>query len=507
MKLMKLTYNEILKQVKKKGFIISLCILILFSIGLPVLYKLFAYSNTTYPIFNDSSKEYYENQIIKNPSTNDDKLFNELLNEKLSIIDCAINKKEQSTSFKNTLYDEYTSVKLSIIVLDKLINNEKINTKNIDEWFMLNTTDYINYTKEELIKQKQVLEKQALELKNTIDKNDYTWYLKRQIQMMSNDSENDKKIINLLKELINLNITDENDFRAKEANKIIDYYNQKEHVLTEQEYNKQNNKKLSYETYVKITKEKNKEIDNNILKSYYAIRNNYEYSNNAKTTLNEIIDNNITVISIIIVVIAGGIVANEFQKGTIRLLVIRPSKRWKLLLSKFLAVISLTIIFGLITYIMSFITCSISFGFRELLTNDLSVIGTQVVKTSYIASSISSLFIQLIPIIFIALGAFFLSTITNSTALSVGLSIFVLMGSSLAMMILLMLKFPFLDLTFLPYLSFNQFVPINKITLLDNYMMYQIYYTLPKALLVLGIWGIILYTISNVVFTKKDIKN
>lgn len=507
MKLMKLTYNEILKQVKKKGFIISLCILILFSIGLPVLYKLFAYSNTTYPIFDDSSKNYYENQIIKNPSTNDDKLFNELLNEKISIIDYAISKKEQSTSFKNTLYDEYTSVKLSIIVLDKLINNEKINTKNIDEWFMLNTTDYINYPKQELIKQKQVLEKQALELKNTIDKNDYTWYLKRQIQMMSNDSENDKKIINLLKELINLNITDENDFRAKEANKIIDYYNQKEQIITEQEYNKQNNNKLSYETYVKITKEKNKEIDNNILKSYYAIRNNYEYSNNAKTTLNEIITNNITIISIVIVVIAGGIVANEFQKGTIRLLVIRPSKRWKILLSKFLAVISLTIIFGVITYIMSFITCSISFGFKELLANDLSVIGTQVVKTSYITSSISSLFIQLIPIIFIALGAFFLSTITNSTALSVGLSIFVLMGSSLAMMVLLMLKFPFVDLTFLPYLNFNQFVPLNKITLLDNYMMYQIYYTLPKALLVLGIWGIILYTISNVVFTKKDIKN
>ena len=29
MKLIKLTYNEILKQIKKKGFIISICILIL----------------------------------------------------------------------------------------------------------------------------------------------------------------------------------------------------------------------------------------------------------------------------------------------------------------------------------------------------------------------------------------------------------------------------------------------------------------------------------------------
>lgn len=506
MKLIKLTYNEILKQVKKKGFIISLCILILFSVGLPVLYKLFAYNDTTYPLYDNTDKTYYKEQIVKKPSTTEDKLFNELINEKVSIIESAINKKEQSTSFKNMLYEEYINTKLNIIVLDKLINNKKINTKNIDEWFMLNTTNYTNYTKEELIKEQEKLKKEETKLKNTIDKNDYTWYLNKQIQMMPNDSENDKKIINLLKELVNLNITDENDFRAKEANKIIEYYNQKEYILKEQEYNKQNNN-LSYDTYVKITKEKNKEIDNNILKSYYAIRNNYEYSNNAKTTLNTIITNNITVISIIIVVISGGIVANEFQKGTIRLLVIRPSKRWKILLSKFLATISLTIIFAVITYIMSFITCGISFGFKELFTNNLSVIGTQVVKTSYIASTISALFIQLIPVIFIALGAFFLSTITNSTALSVGLSIFVLMGSSLAMMVLLMLKFPFIDLTFLPYLDFNQFIPINKITLLNNYTMYQIYYTLPKALLVLGIWSIILYTISNIIFIKKDIKN
>lgn len=506
MKLIKLTYNEILKQIKKKGFIISICILILFSVGFPFLYKTFAYNDVNYPLYDEIDKDYYKNQIIKNPSTSEEKLFNELLNEKVSIMDSAINKKEQSTSFKDMLYSEYTNTSLNIIVLDKLINDQQINTTNVDEWFLLTTANYNSYTKDELIKEKKNLEKDKTELKNIIDKNDYTWYLKKQIQIMPSDSDNDKKIISLLKELISLNITDENDFRAQEASKIIEYYNQKEDIIKEQEYNKQNNN-ISYDNYVKITKEKNREIDNNILKSYYAIRNNYKYSNNAKTTLNEIITNNVTLISIIIVVLAGGIVANEFQKGTIRLLVIRPSKRWKILLSKFLAVLSLIIMFGLITYILSFITCGITFGFKELFISDLSVIGTQVIETSYITNTILSLFIQLIPIIFIALVAFFLSTITNSTALSVGLSIFVLMGSNLAIMILLILKLPFVDLTFLPYLNFNQFVPINKMDLLSNYTIYQIYYTLAKALLVLGIWSIILYTISNIVFTKKDIKN
>ena len=101
MKLIKLTYNEILKQVKKKGFIISLCILILFSVGLPVLYRLFAYGDITYPLYDKIDKEYYTEQIVKKPSTSEDKLFNELINEKVSIMDSAINKKEQSTNFKN----------------------------------------------------------------------------------------------------------------------------------------------------------------------------------------------------------------------------------------------------------------------------------------------------------------------------------------------------------------------------------------------------------------------
>ena len=201
MKLIKLTYNEILKQVKKKGFIISLCILILFSVGLPVLYRLFAYGDITYPLYDKIDKEYYTEQIVKKPSTSEDKLFNELINEKVSIMDSAINKKEQSTNFKNMLYEEYINTKLTIIVIDKLINNEKVNTKNIDEWFILNTTDYTNYTKEELIKEKETLKEEEIKLKSTIDNSDYTWYLNRQIQMMSNDSENDKKRIESIKRI------------------------------------------------------------------------------------------------------------------------------------------------------------------------------------------------------------------------------------------------------------------------------------------------------------------
>ncbi|WP_145453457.1 ABC transporter permease subunit, partial [Staphylococcus epidermidis] len=39
-----------------------------------------------------------------------------------------------------------------------------------------------------------------------------------------------------------------------------------------------------------------------------------------------------------VLIIAAGIVANEFSWGTIKVLLVKPYKRWKILLSKYIAV-------------------------------------------------------------------------------------------------------------------------------------------------------------------------
>ena len=113
--------------------------------------------------------------------------------------------------------------------------------------------------------------------------------------------------------------------------------------------------------------------------------------------------------------------------------------------------------------------------------------------------------ILLIPILFSGLIAFFLSTITKNTALSVGLSIFLQFGYGLITMILVLINFPFINLTFLPYLDYSQFNDYS--TLSNNLYMYETYYTFGLANLVLIIWSIILYIISNIIFTKRDIRN
>ena len=505
MKILKLTYNEILKQVKKLSFKVCLIIVLLFAISMPILYKVFVYDDS-FPLYYEGDIQYYQDQIISDADTEQDKLFNKLLDIKINIINRALENDEDYTDFNSMLYNEYISSKTMSTILDSMIKDEDINYNEIDGWFEIDSNQYLDYSVQQLQDAKNEIEEYTKDLEGIIDTKDYSWYLQVQRSYYEDYSnENDKMMYDLYDKLIELNIKDENDFRVIEAQNIIDYYNQKEILISEKDY-VSGDSNLSYDEYVKLTNMKNDEMDKNIEKSFYAIENNINYNGNGlKTTFNDTIQSNITILSIVIVIIAGGIVANEFQKGTIRLLVIRPNKRWKILLSKFLAVVAIVLGLAFITYFATFITSGISFGFNNYFVSDLNVVNGAVIQESYIFNSICNTLLQLIPVIFVGLGAFFLSTVINNTAFSVGFSIFILMGSQLAIMVLSLLGFPFIDLTFLPYLDFAQF--INKLDLVSNCQMFGIYYTLGKGIIVLISWSIIIYLISTFVFNKKDIRN
>ena len=128
-----------------------------------------------------------------------------------------------------------------------------------------------------------------------------------------------------------------------------------------------------------------------------------------------------------------------------------------------------------------------------------------VKEVNFILHSVGKMFILLIPVIFSGLLAFGLSAVTRNTALSVGLSIFLFVGYGIIGAILTLIKFPFINYTFIPYLDYSQF--ISPITFVDNCFNYNTYYTFALANVVLLIWGILIYFVSNLVFIRRDIKN
>lgn len=509
MKLLKLTYSEILKQTKKLSFKVCLIILLAFAIGIPVLFKALSQNEYSNQVYSKEDLSYYEDLLIKNPKTDEEQLENKLNEVMIDTIKMSFvkEKDKEATDFKISLYEEYKSDKMTAVVLEYMIEGKTIDYARVDEEFNLNSEGYKEIEPTELLKIKDELLLNAEETIKIIDKNDYTYYLNEQLESLKNSEPNEENanLIKVYEKLIQLNITDDSDFRISEAKNIIENYNQKETPMTKQEYKDQKSK-ISYDDYLKLIDMKNETLDNSVKKSWYAIEHNINYNKEGtKSAFNDSIQNNTVFLSIIIVIIAGGIVANEFQKGTIRLLVIRPNKRWKILLSKFLAIISIIIVLALTTYIASFVINGLLFGFEDYFISDLAVKGGSVVEVSYILNSFVKLGILLIPIIFVGLIAFSLSTISKNTALSVGISIFLLVGYSLIIMMMVLIGISFIDLTFLPYLEYVQFT--DPLSLVNSCYSYDIYYTFKQANIVLLIWAILIYVLTNYIFIKRDIKN
>ena len=507
MKIINLIYNEVLKQTKKLSFKISMLILVLFAIGVPFLYKTVIFNDNMFPLYFESDIQYYENDLIASPKNSEEELNNELVNIRIDVVKQAIDNDEKSSNFKLEVYEDYITNKRLVKVTEYLLEGKDFDYKKLDDSFELNGSYLLELKEDELKEEQKNLNNKINDLEKVIKNNDYSWYLDSQIKSLK-ENENltslDKKTIEVYEKLKEANVTDEDDFRVDEANSIIENYTLKEEAIPKAEYDKMDSK-IVYSDYVKMIDLKNKALDDEITKSSKAIEDNIDYNNNAKEAFADSVNTNNTILSIIIVVIAGGIVANEFQKGTIRLLVIRPNKRWKVLLSKFLAVVFMAIALSLITYVLSFIANGIMFGFNNLFSPDLKVIGNKITEASYLLTSLKDMFILLIPVIFIGLIAFSLSTIINNTAFSVGLSIFILMGYSMAIMVLQMLECPFIDLTFLPYLSYNQF--LSPLALINSCEFNNMYYTFAKANIVLLVWSMVIYLLSNIVFVRKDIKN
>jgi ABC-2 type transport system permease protein len=113
------------------------------------------------------------------------------------------------------------------------------------------------------------------------------------------------------------------------------------------------------------------------------------------------------------VIIAGDIVASEYSWGTIKLLLIRPVSRTKILLSKYIA----TLIFALVL-ILTVVLCSFSFGFLFFGTSGDSEIKIIEILKNYGFSSIDAV----MTITF----AFMISTVFRSSALAIALSFILL---------------------------------------------------------------------------------
>lgn len=165
-------------------------------------------------------------------------------------------------------------------------------------------------------------------------------------------------------------------------------------------------------------------IEERLLLDEYRIANNIPPSDRSiwGGVLNAA--NLIIVVTIFTVVIAADSVAGEFGGGTIKLLLIRPAARSKVLLSKYISVLIFSVLLLGVLFGSAFLLSGFLEGFKDIGIDHIYMGQDHVIHQVGIVGHVLSTYgYNCIDLIMIVTMAFMLSTVFRSSSLAIGLSL------------------------------------------------------------------------------------
>lgn len=417
--------------------------------------------------------------------------------------------------------EEYYNT-LSNIELYELVDKYKEPWKKIlirenlrDIIHSMNNAKYIEKDIESYNEYKKEYDKFLKEL----DSNDWKYFVNKEIkastdELASLEKEREKS---KNKELYNSRIKTENNKLEKlklRLEKDMPYDNNYLNTALEDYNPTPQTYKEFKESVIKNTSEFNIKEEYQIKRQYieymknnannkYIIDNKVDI-NSPKTTRNLLINtlsDNFLFIMIIIAAGAGSIVSTEFDKGTIKLLLIRPYSRNKILLSKYIVSMFMIIFAILSAFIMQLIIGGIFFGFSSLNIPVViyNFVQNKVMHINLFKYIFDNVLAVLPEFILLATLAFAISTITNVSTLGVALPI---VGVGAADIInLIAINRNIIPLKYFVTLNWNftnyLYGGVNSFPTLS----------IPFSILICAIYFLIMIITAFIVFNKRNIKN
>lgn len=554
-KIFGLIKNEWIKQYKKISVKVILILILVASIAAPFLLKFFNNNNDL-----KWSMESYENQLewlqvekdgvdasAKNAQINKD-----IIQVEIDTFNLRMEKKISWSDWRDTIIGDMQYKQNMVIMLNgiKLGLKGSDLTNNIYRIDPISLDEYYELSAEELQKEIDKFTNEAAELKKTIENNDYMAYLDGVIKSTEKDIEDSKKNIltleaDLAKDKENKEIPlaieglkksigtqeellkaykykydnnivyDTNDWRHNTVEDIKMAINAKnEELLTEENFKQQyswqiNRQGYTYEKYQDDREARIAAAEEDLLLDWYSLENNIpqvQFIKDARNSLNETYLFYVTIAILLCIIIGGGIVSSEYSTGTVRLLMIRPVSRWKILLSKLAAVFIIGYGAMFTAFILNIVSSGIANGFGTLGTPILALKDGVVVHQNFILSLIPNLMFASISLIFIIAVVFFFSTVGRNTALAVGLTMVGFLGSMPAAQIAANLKMTWIGSTFLPYVNLTSFVG-EESWVLESLTQMGVTLNATMGAVQLLVIAVVLTVISFVVFTRRDVTN
>lgn len=543
MKILRLINFELKKLLNIKKIIIILLIILGSSFGI-IKFSEFLYNRNLpdeYAIIDtdrllakaESTRKQLEEEYKNNPSV--DNLYR-LKSYEMTIEN---NKYMWSLDLKVNDWKNNVYVKISNLKSSKVPLNMYLGGVNMKE---LRAIEFSIESKEAAEKAIEEIDKQIEKLQNIIDNGYYYDYIKLEVENEKESLktlENNIKLIEKNAKLPNYNaisrlhqltenksmveekikiynyiidneIKDQTDWRYLICNELPNTLYYKYTILdTEEEFKYSSNFGSIYLTYEEYYNASKKLIDEDVNRNkeyWYYLDNNIKpltFQNKMLMTpysARQAMNNSyfMAIVSLIIMaILCGGIVASEHKNGTIRLLLTKPYKRYKILLSKLIVMIGTFLIVYLLGILSTYLLGGIMYGFDNynipLVFNNSGVI----TEVPYLLFTLKNTLYEVVISLLFLVILFGLSSITLLSTISV--------------VIVLVLIFVSFGLSYIIY--FNQIFTYIPLVLLNFYeVLYNpnnhfININVGSSVLVAIIYILVILFITFITYCKRDIKN
>ena len=250
-------------------------------------------------------------------------------------------------------------------------------------------------------------------------------------------------------------------------------------------------------------------LDNKIPLSDYV-------SDSTKSTVYSSLGTAASITVIVMIIITVTLIAGEYSNGTIRLLLIRPRTRSKIIISKFLALMTCALLISIVGFVLVYGISIALFGVSDAFVPEL-MYSSGVIEVPALVYGALELILPLFSGMFIISIAFMMATVTEKIAVAAVLPFIVDMFSSVVQTLTLSLieKFSFLRFTVLPYLNLGNLLvsPIDRFVYrpmmmfsADGMAVYSDI-SLLAGVIIIALHTLVMYIIALAVFRKKEIKS
>lgn len=482
----KLIKNELTKIFKKKSIYITLLVILCFVILTNCIYK-FSYNNTNYYYSNDYV-QYMKEEIAKLDPNNpaDTQMYINLKTE-LEIDEIAEKydnnswqRQVISNKINSYIYEKNTYIYGQEKNQEKLVEVQK----SIDEIISrLEKDDWKYFAQQDLKIAEENIQNLEQEKINTQDK--------QRLKTLKYEIEQAKLEQEIAKYRIEKEIKYGNDYLNRA---LENYKSSSSNILN---YN-QNEKELNFSEKKEYnTSLKEKEI------SKYIIENKQDVNkiDSLKGILERFFSEYGLFLIVMVVMIAGTIVSEEFNKGTIKLLLVKPYSRNKILLSKLITVFIMIIFSIIVLILMELIVGGIILGYDSLSIPVLEYnFNTQKLESMSVFTYLGLQIITQLPIyILLATLAFSCSTLFTNGAIAIVISLLGYMSAETINILITQFEIQFM----------KYFVSMNwdfSVYLFGNLPRMEGMAASSSAIICLIYFAIMIIP-TFIIFKKKNIKN